>query len=133
MIHRTTYILSVLLIVAKTLDYQSVDIVNRYYPFVLNKTDIYHELCYGVNIMLSESCIAQPAQHLINIYYWLHRNKYSDTRQVLTTRDKASHHLILLLLAGIEPNPGPRQPRFPCGICNKACKLGVIACDDCDK
>jgi len=122
-----------LLIVAKTLDYQSVDIVNRYYPFVLNKTDSYHELCYGVNIMLSESCIVQPAQLSINIHYWLHRNKHSDTRQVLTTRDKASHHLILLLLAGIEPNPGPRQPRFPCGICNKACKLGVIACDDCDK
>ena len=38
----------------------------------------------------------------------------------------------LLLRSGIESNPGPRQPKYPCGICTKACKTGCIACDDCD-
>ena len=38
----------------------------------------------------------------------------------------------LLLRSGIESNPGPRQPKYPCGICTKACKTGCIACDGCD-
>ena len=58
--------------------------------------------------------------------------------------------MCLLLLAGdIEDNPGPRQPKFPCGECGKAVtfivantrKLALaktrskrlaIACDDCN-
>ncbi|CAG2240212.1 unnamed protein product [Mytilus edulis] len=48
-------------------------------------------------------------------------------------RDRSTQRLSLLLLSGIETNPGPRQPRFPCTICQKACKLESIACDDCDK
>ena len=39
----------------------------------------------------------------------------------------------LLLKNGIEPNPGPRKPRFPCALCSKACKTKCIACDDCDQ
>ena len=49
------------------------------------------------------------------------------------TKDRSTQQLILLLLSGIEPNPGPRQPRFPCTICQKACKTESIACDDGDK
>ena len=49
------------------------------------------------------------------------------------TKDRSTQQLILLLLSGIEPNPGPRQPRFPCTISQKACKTESIACDDCDK
>ena len=41
--------------------------------------------------------------------------------------------LILLLISGIEPNPGPRRPKFPCGICSRACKMQCIACDECDQ
>jgi hypothetical protein len=52
---------------------------------------------------------------------------------LFTVKGTDCHHLVLLLLSGIEPNPGPRRPRFPCGICDKACKTNVIACDDCDK
>ena len=42
---------------------------------------------------------------------------------------------ILLLLSGnIELNPGPRTPKFPCGVCRKACtwKQQAVACDECD-
>ena len=49
------------------------------------------------------------------------------------TKDRSTQQLILLLLSGIEPNPGPKQPRFPCTISQKACKTESIACDDCYK
>ena len=43
----------------------------------------------------------------------------------------------LLMLSGdIETNHGPRQPKFPCGECNKAVtwstKRLAVACDDCN-
>ena len=41
--------------------------------------------------------------------------------------------ITLLLISGIEPNPGPRRPKFPCSICSKACKLNSIAYDDCNQ
>ena len=41
------------------------------------------------------------------------------------------HRKYLLLMAGIKPNPGPRAPKYPCGVCSKACKTKCIACDDC--
>ena len=42
---------------------------------------------------------------------------------------------ILLLLSGIEPNPGPRGVRFPCGVCKKSCtkNQSSVACDNCNK
>ncbi|CAC5412114.1 unnamed protein product [Mytilus coruscus] len=48
-------------------------------------------------------------------------------------RDRSTKQPILLLLSGIEPNPGPRQPGFSCTIYQRACKLEYVACDDCDK
>ena len=46
-------------------------------------------------------------------------------------------YLCSLLLAesyAPEPNPGPRTPKFPCGICKKACKWTTpcVCCDSCD-
>ena len=46
-------------------------------------------------------------------------------------------YLCILLLAesyAPEPNPGPRTPKFPCGICSKACKWTTpcVCCDSCD-
>ena len=46
-----------------------------------------------------------------------------------------SNTLILLLMSGIEPNPGPRTPRYPCGVCSRAVRnIGqrALACDECD-
>ena len=46
------------------------------------------------------------------------------------------HFMLLLLLRGIEPNPGSRPPKYPCGVCKKAVKnMGqrALACVDCDK
>ena len=42
---------------------------------------------------------------------------------------------LLLALAGdIEANPGPRKPRFPCGICSKAVRNtdSAVCCDECN-
>jgi hypothetical protein len=44
------------------------------------------------------------------------------------------YRIALLIIAGIETNPGPRPPKYPCGTCSKACKWGekALACDECD-
>ena len=49
--------------------------------------------------------------------------------------DCSDHKAVLLLLSGIETNPVPRQPKFQCGICGRACKTNQhsICCDDCDQ
>jgi hypothetical protein len=64
---------------------------------------------------------------IFTIYYWLRNNL--NTCKKLTIKDRSKQQLILLLLSGIEPNPGPRRPRFPCTIRQKACKTDSIACD----
>ena len=42
--------------------------------------------------------------------------------------------IILLLSGDLHQNPGPRPPKFPCGICKKACtnKTPAVACDRCN-
>ena len=47
-----------------------------------------------------------------------------------------THRFILLLMSGIESNPGPRTPRYPCGVCTRAVRdIGqrALACDECAK
>ncbi|CAG2205460.1 unnamed protein product [Mytilus edulis] len=82
------------------------------------------------------NAFSNPITATAQTYYWiknvkkhiqLTQSKYS------IARDRSSQRLLLLLLSGIETNPGPRRPRFPFTICQKACKLESIACDDCDK
>ena len=75
-------------------------------------------------------------QHLIH-----HHDNSSSTifRQALNAMHHYGQHLfVLILLAGdIETNPGPRPPRFPCGVCSKACSSyrgakASILCESCD-
>ena len=42
--------------------------------------------------------------------------------------------LILILSGDIQSNPGPRPPKYPCGICSRAVRNGQdgIQCDQCD-
>ena len=54
-----------------------------------------------------------------------------------TTKFSAFVILLLLLRSGdVELNPGPRgrRPKFPCALCERACRWGqrAIACDTCD-
>ena len=52
------------------------------------------------------------------------------------TRDKTTllYLCSLLLAETIEPNPGPRRPKFPCGHCDKAVKWSTpgVCCDTCN-
>ena len=51
-------------------------------------------------------------------------------------RSKTSWAIALLLnISGdIHQNPGPRPPKYPCGICKKACgnNTKAVACDSCN-
>lgn len=74
-------------------------------------------------------------QHPAHFLLWMRHSRYRLARSRLLSYERGSHRLILLLLSGIEPNPGPRTPRFPCGICSKACKnnQSALGCDECDQ
>ena len=41
--------------------------------------------------------------------------------------------MILMLSSDVQMNPGPRSPKYPCGICSKACLWSqpAVACDSC--
>ena len=74
-------------------------------------------------------------QHLIH-----HHDDSSSTvfSQALNAVHHYGQHLCeLIFLAGdIETNPGPRPPRFPCGVCSKACSSyrgakTSILCESC--
>ena len=43
-------------------------------------------------------------------------------------------NIILLLSGDLHQNPGPRPPKFPCGVCKKACthQTPAVACDKCN-
>ena len=77
------------------------------------------------------------SETITSVYTWIaHRKRNRLTRHQLLTINNAPLHqrLSLLLISGIEPNPGPRTPRFPCTICKRACKTNQmsLACDNCD-
>lgn len=69
----------------------------------------------------------------LNVFYWLRHVKHRRLSKSINGLETSGHRFILLLMSGIEQNPGPRHPKFPCGICKKACKLQSIACDECDQ
>ena len=79
------------------------------------------------------------SEHVINTqshlsYYLKHMRTLPLSIPIRSRR--RSHAFILLLMSGIEPNPGPRTPRYQCGVCSRAVRdIGqcALACDDCDK
>ena len=68
------------------------------------------------------------------LYYWIKITaNYRSNEKLL--KDKNSAYIkLLLLIGGIERNPGPRTPKYPCAICDKACRWGqkALACDECN-
>lgn len=86
----------------------------------------------GANIYLCEQHNS-PSTTEVQFYLWFKIMKHHKLKQWIPPMDRSKQRMILLLLSGIEPNPGPRRPRFPCFVCQKACKEGTIACDDCDQ
>ena len=70
----------------------------------------------------------------INVFYWLFYNDKPYLGRICSlSRTDSNYHLIIKLLLGnqIEPNPGPRTPRWPCGACGKAVtwKSKALECD----
>ena len=43
--------------------------------------------------------------------------------------------MLITIALDVEQNPGPRRPRYPCSLCDKAVTwhTPAVACDDCDK
>ncbi|VDI32648.1 Hypothetical predicted protein [Mytilus galloprovincialis] len=69
------------------------------------------------------------------IFHWCRVNKIHRYPIKFSENYNSSlYRTILLVIAGIELNPGPRQLKYPCGTCTKACKWGekALACDECD-
>ena len=67
------------------------------------------------------------------VYLWIKCIRFKLLKHKPLSFNERSHKLTLLLLGGIHPNPGPRRPRYPCGVCAYACKTGAIACNECEQ
>ena len=81
----------------------------------------YHPLTFIANTPLHKST---------DIHYWLTCVK---ARKFTSTVKPSPFLLALLMIGGIETNPGP--VKYPCVVCQKPCKSNqrAIACDDCDQ
>jgi hypothetical protein len=66
------------------------------------------------------------------IYIWIKHARQRTLRYTSLQVNRKAVSLMLLVISGLETNPGPRKPKFPCGICTKACKTNCLACDECD-
>jgi hypothetical protein len=130
MFHRTAYLLSALLIAQSCIIFEKNQLKDKYNPSIHCRLQ-HKDFSSGLNIYFSEQYEISSTL-TVNVYYWFLYSKHHTQCILFTAKDTSSHHLILLMLSSIELNPGPRRPRFPCCICDKACKTNVIACDDCD-
>ena len=66
-------------------------------------------------------------------FYWI--RDISMQKWVTTNNHYHKCNTLLLTIGGIELNPGPKATKFPCGVCDKACRWNqkAVACDNCDQ
>jgi len=77
----------------------------------------------------------QKCNPFTGLFHWCKSNRIH--KQPITLKENYSSSLyciLLLVISGVETNPGPRPPKYPCGTCSKACKWGekALACDECN-
>ena len=87
----------------------------------------YNILKLSASVADSDSLPSDPS----HFFVWMRSSRHRLLKYVPLSYTAKSHQMTLLLISGLHPNPGPRRPRFPCGVCTYACKTGVIACDEC--
>ena len=84
-------------------------------------------------LALQTACPVNALLHLRTIKY---SSKSSPIQTSHEYKNTTSLVLLLLLSGDIQSNPGPRPPKFPCGICAKAVKWDhmhpSVCCDSCD-
>ena len=72
-------------------------------------------------------------EQTVCVFYWFRHVRFCKLPATVQCR-KRYHKLLALLLAGIEPNPGP-TPKFPCGVCSSEVEYfgaRAFACNTCD-
>lgn len=69
-----------------------------------------------INLSIQLNRLLTATVHIPYVLLDQEKQAYCNTHH----HQRSSHHLILLLLGGIEPSSWPRQPRFPCTLCQKA-------------
>ena len=61
------------------------------------------------------------------------KRSFPESTQLKCVQKSTPLTLLLLLSGDIQLNPGPRPPKYPCGLCQKACKWTTpcVRCDTC--
>ena len=88
---------------------------------------LYNSTKFSASVAESDSLPSDQSY----VFVWMRSSRHKLLKYVQLSYTVKSHQMTLLLISGLHPNPGPRRPRFPCGVCGYACKTGVIACDEC--
>ena len=87
----------------------------------------------------SQHWVSAPA-FVTHVWFRRHQQQHIS---LTVAEERSCHKLILLLLSGIEPNPGPfsgstnktkRNSQYLCSTCHQECRWGqdALACDSCD-
>ena len=81
------------------------------------------QLYKHVSLLHEDQCLKPTG-----ILYWCITSKiYRCPVKFNGNNSTRLYRIALLIIAGIEANPGPRPPKYPCGTCSKACKWGEKA------